>query len=109
MRLDRDNRHVLVSGEQPSTETWIWLYTHRVVSIETQSKVPQGRKQFRFHHPGKEGARVGGRRETNGIGSYLYLYGRSSPCDGIVHALVDSGQHPSIALANVVDVCLQNR
>ena len=93
MRPDWDNRHLLVSGEQPSTETWIWLYTYRVVGIETQSKVPQGRKQFRFYHPGKEGTRVEERgRETNGIGSHLYLYGRFSPCDGIVHALVDSGQ-----------------
>ena len=33
------------------------LCTYRVVGIETQSKVPQSRKQFRFHHPGKEGGR----------------------------------------------------
>ena len=100
-RTGNEARHVLVSGEQPSTETWIWLYTHRVVSIETQSKVPQCRKQFRFYHPGKE------RRDCNGTGSQFC--GRSSPCDGIVHALVDSGQHPPIALANVVDVCLQKQ
>ena len=47
----RTDTIILVSGEQPSTEIWIWLYTHRVVGIKTQSKVPQGRKQFRFYHP----------------------------------------------------------
>ena len=51
----RTDMIILVSGEQPSTEIWIWLYTHRVVGIETQSKVPQGRKQFRFYHSRKEG------------------------------------------------------
>ena len=44
------------------------------------------------------------RRDCKGTGSQLC--GRSSPCDGIVHALVDSRQHPPIALANVVDVRL---
>ena len=28
------------------------------------------------------------------------------PSDGIVHSLVDSGQHPAITLADVVDICL---
>ena len=81
------------------------LYTHRVVGIETQSKVPQRRKQLRFYHSGKE------REEQEEIvivpGSQLCW--RSSPCNGIVHTLVDSGQYPPIALAYVVDICLQKR
>ena len=28
------------------------------------------------------------------------------PSDGIVHSLVDSGQHPSITLADVIDISL---